>query len=89
MISRLQVKQFLLNRKEIVEINNDIIELEYEERREIVRILTAFADNVRPYIDDLLESNTFLGEIDFIRSKSITWKPFSIQSSRFSQISLF
>lgn len=56
---------------EIVEINNDIIELEYEERREIVRILTAFADNVRPYIDDLLDSNSFLGEIDFIRAKAL------------------
>jgi DNA mismatch repair protein MutS2 len=56
---------------EIVEINNDIVELEHEERREIVRILTSFADNIRPYIDDLFESNKFLGEIDFIRSKSL------------------
>jgi DNA mismatch repair protein MutS2 len=57
--------------EEIVEINNDIVELEYEEKREIVRILTAFADNVRPYIDDLLETNMFLGEIDFIRAKAL------------------
>jgi DNA mismatch repair protein MutS2 len=64
-------KTVFIEPEEIVEINNDIIELEYEERREIVRILTAFADNVRPYIDDLLESNTFLGEIDFIRSKAL------------------
>lgn len=56
---------------EIVEINNDIIDLEYEERREIVRILTSFADDIRPYIDDLLESNEFLGEIDFIRAKAL------------------
>ena len=54
-----------------MEINNDIVELEYEEKREIVRILTAFADNVRPYIDDLLDSNLFLGEIDFIRAKAL------------------
>jgi DNA mismatch repair protein MutS2 len=64
-------KTVFIEPEEIVEINNDIIELEYEERREIVRILTAFADNVRPYIDDLLESNIFLGEIDFIRSKAL------------------
>ena len=64
-------KTVFIEPEEIVEINNDIIELEYEERREIVRILTAFADNVRPYIDDLLESNLFLGEIDFIRSKAL------------------
>jgi DNA mismatch repair protein MutS2 len=56
---------------EIVEINNEIVELEYEERREIVRILTSFADDIRPYIDDLIESNTFLGEIDFIRAKAL------------------
>jgi len=56
---------------EIVEINNEIIELEYEERREIVRILTSFADDIRPYIDDLLQSNDFLGEIDFIRAKAL------------------
>jgi len=64
-------KTVFIEPEEIVEINNDIIELEYEERREIVRILTAFADNVRPYIDDLIESNLFLGEIDFIRSKAL------------------
>jgi DNA mismatch repair protein MutS2 len=64
-------KTVFIEPEEIVEINNDIIELEYEERREIVRILTAFADDVRPYIDDLLESNLFLGEIDFIRSKAL------------------
>jgi DNA mismatch repair protein MutS2 len=64
-------KTVFIEPEEIVEINNDIIELEYEEKREIVRILTAFADNVRPYIDDLIESNQFLGEIDFIRSKAI------------------
>ncbi len=56
---------------EIVELNNEIVELEYEERREIVRILTAFADDIRPYIDELMESNGFLGEIDFIRAKAL------------------
>src|SRR5450759_1904991 len=64
-------KTVFIEPEEIVEINNDIVELEYEEKREIVRILTAFADNIRPYIDDLLESNLFLGEIDFIRAKAI------------------
>ncbi|NMC37376.1 MAG: endonuclease MutS2 [Bacteroidales bacterium] len=56
---------------EIVEINNEIVELEYEERREIVRILTSFADDIRPYIDDLLLSNSFLGQMDFIRAKAL------------------
>jgi len=56
---------------EIVEINNEIVELEYEERREIVRILTSFADDIRPYIEDLLESNDFLGKVDFLRAKAM------------------
>jgi DNA mismatch repair protein MutS2 len=64
-------KTVFIEPAEIVEINNDIVELEYEEKREIVRILTALADNIRPYIDDLLESNLFLGEVDFLRSKAL------------------
>jgi DNA mismatch repair protein MutS2 len=64
-------KTVFIEPEEIVELNNDIVELEYEEKREIVRILTALADNIRPYIDDLLESNIFLGEIDFIRAKAL------------------
>jgi DNA mismatch repair protein MutS2 len=64
-------KTVFIEPAEIVEINNEIIELEYEERREIVKILTQFADNIRPYLDDLIESNSFLGEIDFIRAKAL------------------
>jgi DNA mismatch repair protein MutS2 len=64
-------KTVFIEPEEIVEINNDIVELEYEEKREIVRILIGLADNIRPYIDDLLESNLFLGEMDFIRAKAI------------------
>ncbi|HSL87191.1 MAG TPA: hypothetical protein VK861_09680, partial [Bacteroidales bacterium] len=46
-------KTVFIEPEEIVEINNDIVELEYEEKREIVKILVQFADNIRPYIDDL------------------------------------
>ena len=56
---------------EIVEMNNEIRELEYAEYREIVKILTDFSNDIRPYIDDLLYSYDFLGEIDFIRSKAL------------------
>ncbi|MGB8489758.1 MAG: Smr/MutS family protein [Bacteroidales bacterium] len=64
-------KTVFIEPEEIIGLNNEIIELEYDERREIVRILTAFADDIRPYIDDLLQLNGFLGEIDFIRAKAI------------------
>ena len=55
---------------EIVEINNEIRELEYAERREINRILVAFSDSIRPYLDDLIFSYEFLGIMDFIRAKA-------------------
>lgn len=56
---------------EIVELNNDIKELYYAERREIVKILTQFADDIRPYIDELLYAYEYMGTIDFIRSKAL------------------
>jgi DNA mismatch repair protein MutS2 len=64
-------KTVFIEPEEIVEINNDLVELEYAEKREIVKILIAFADNIRPYIDDLLISDSFLGEIDFLRAKAL------------------
>ncbi len=56
---------------EVVELNNEIRELEYDERREIVRILVEFADSLRPYLADLLNAYDFLGDIDFIRAKGL------------------
>lgn len=55
----------------VVEANNRIRELEAEERREIVRILTAITNEIRPDIPGLLRSYDFLAEIDFIRAKAI------------------
>ena len=56
---------------EIVEANNTIRELEGEMRREIIRILTAMSDLIRPHIDEMLVSYDILGQIDFIRSKAL------------------
>ena len=55
----------------VVEANNRIRELEAEERREIVRILTAFTDMLRPLVPDILQSYAFLAVIDFIRAKAL------------------
>lgn len=55
---------------EIVETNNEIRELELEEKREITRILRKFADELRPYIDDLFPAYDFLAYIDFVRAKA-------------------
>lgn len=56
---------------EIVEINNEIRELEIEERREIHKILRTFANDIRPYINDIIPGYNFLAEVDFIRAKAI------------------
>lgn len=64
-------KTIYIEPAEVVETNNRIRELEIEERREIVRILTDFTDNLRPYADELALSYDFLAEIDFIRAKAL------------------
>jgi DNA mismatch repair protein MutS2 len=56
---------------EMIELNNEIRELEFAERREIIKILVDFSNDIRPYIDDLLLSYDFLAEIDFIRAKAL------------------
>lgn len=56
---------------EVVEANNRIRELEGEERREIIRILTDFSSVVRPHVPALLQSYEFLAEVDFIRAKAL------------------
>ena len=53
-----------------VEINNAIRNLYFDEKREITKILIEFSDEIRPYIDDLLQNYKFLAEIDFIRAKA-------------------
>ena len=55
---------------EVVELHNRLRELEFEEKREIVRILTEFTDFVRPYIPTLLGAYDFLARIDFLRAKA-------------------
>lgn len=54
----------------IVELNNRVRELLLAESREIKRILLAFADFLRPEIENLLASYDFLATIDFLRAKA-------------------
>ena len=64
-------KTVFIEPAEVVEANNRIRELESEERREIVKILTEFSDIIRPHIDDMIYSYLFMGEIDLIRAKAM------------------
>lgn len=69
-------KTVFIEPAEVVEANNRIRELEGEERREIIRILTEFSAMVRPQVPAILSSYEFLAEIDFIRAKAV----FSIEA---------
>lgn len=55
---------------EVVEANNRIRELEADERREIIVILTEFSKLVRPHVDDIIYAYQLLTEIDFIRARA-------------------
>ena len=63
-------KTVFIEPAEVVEANNKIRELEAQERREIIRILTVFSDELRPHVQEVLDSYHFLAEIDFIHAKA-------------------
>ncbi|MFT3995585.1 MAG: endonuclease MutS2 [Dysgonomonas sp.] len=63
-------KTVFVEPSEVVEANNRIRELESDERREIIKILTSFTNILRPLVPDIVESYNFLGQIDFIRAKA-------------------
>ncbi|MFV0313117.1 MAG: endonuclease MutS2 [Dysgonomonas sp.] len=63
-------KTVFIEPAEVVEANNRIRELESEERREIIKILIAFSDILRPLVPEILQSYEFLAMIDFIRAKA-------------------
>lgn len=63
-------KTIYIEPAEIVETNNRIRELQLEERREIARVLTLLADELRPHITDMKASMEVMAELDFIRAKA-------------------
>lgn len=64
-------KTVFIEPAQVVEANNRIRELEGEERREIIRILVEFTGFVRPYSGEIIDSQGFLGIIDFLRAKAL------------------
>ncbi|MEG2403211.1 MAG: Smr/MutS family protein [Muribaculaceae bacterium] len=64
-------KTIFIEPAEIVEANNNIRELEGEMRREIIRILINVTNNIRPYIDELLNSYSIIGKLDFVKAKAL------------------
>lgn len=64
-------KTVFIEPQQVVEANNRIRELEGEERRERMRILMAITAEIRPQVPQILETETYLGEVDFLRAKSL------------------
>lgn len=62
-------KTVFIEPAEVVEANNRIRELEAEERREVIRILTDFARTVRPHVREILDSYRFLAHVDLLNAK--------------------
>ena len=56
---------------EIIELGNQIRELQFEEQREIARILFEFTEFIRPYLGSMIAASEYIGEVDFIRAKAL------------------
>ena len=56
---------------EVVELENQVRELQFEEQREIQRILFEFTEFIRPSLPELVAASDYLGEMDFIHAKAM------------------
>ncbi len=64
-------KTVFIEPQQVVEANNRIRELEGEERRERVRILISITAEIRPQIPDILATENYLADVDFLRAKAL------------------
>lgn len=55
---------------EMLDANNEIRNLEHEEKREVVRILRSLTDQFRASLPLLKQAYRFLAQIDFVRAKA-------------------
>lgn len=62
-------KTVFIEPAEVVEANNRIRELEGEEKREVIRILREFTEQLRPNLKELLRGFEFLADIEFLLAK--------------------
>jgi DNA mismatch repair protein MutS2 len=60
-----------LEPEEVFSLNNRIRDLEFDRRREIIKILTHLTDELRPYVPLLLSYHSLLTKLDFVRAKAL------------------
>ncbi|MBR4996195.1 MAG: Smr/MutS family protein [Alistipes sp.] len=63
-------RTFYIEPVEVVELNNQLRELEYAERREIVRLLTAFTEELAPDAKPIADAGEYLADMDVLRAKA-------------------
>ncbi|MBO4739677.1 MAG: endonuclease MutS2 [Bacteroidales bacterium] len=61
---------YYIEPQEVFEASNMLHNLQLDEKREIIKILTGFADMLRPQTDYLLSCFKYLALLDFIRAKA-------------------
>lgn len=57
--------------EEVFTLNNKLRDLEFDKRREIIKILIALTTDLRPYTPLLLSYHGFLTKLDFVRAKAL------------------
>ncbi|MGN7204352.1 endonuclease MutS2 [Pedobacter sp. SAFR-022] len=57
--------------EEVFTLNNKLRDLEFDKRREVIRILIALTTDLRPYTALLLSYHGFLTKLDFVRAKAL------------------
>ena len=63
-------RTFYIEPVEVVELNNELRELEYEEKREIVRLLTELTAELRLEVEGISHIEEYLTRIDALRAKA-------------------
>lgn len=63
-------RTFYIEPVEVVELNNALRELEYEEKREVVRLLTELTATLRLDIEPIARMEEYLTQIDMLRAKA-------------------
>ncbi|WP_299289560.1 endonuclease MutS2 [uncultured Mucilaginibacter sp.] len=57
--------------EEVFVLNNRVRDLEFDRRREIIKILTGLTDELRPYVPILISYHGLLTKLDFVRAKAL------------------
>ncbi len=57
--------------EEVFTLNNKLRDLEFDKRREIIKILIALTSELRPYTPLILSYHGFLTKLDFVRAKAL------------------